>query len=199
MPAKARWPRPVSGAMVAFGSGECLAGLASRPRASVNESRALPDALPLSLAAANGANDSALTVSTRKFGLLSRVKLHWLNVELFIGSTALRGPGRNLLSVAGDSTLHASGTDLNSPFCSEVTYGSGAGELRPTSAITAAATTHAPIATPLQRRMRRLDRRNRAAAARLPARRPVRGTAAGLAAGTSSGHSGRSSPAQGSA
>ena len=79
---------------------------------------------PLPLAAANGWYDSALIVSTRKFGLLSIVKLHSLDVADSVGCTVLAGPGRYWRSVAAGSTLQVSGTDLNSPLSSEVTYGS---------------------------------------------------------------------------
>ena len=81
------------------------------------------------LAAANGWNDCALSVSTRKFGLVSIVKLHSLDVAVFAGCTLLAGPGRYWLSVAAGSTSARvrHGLEL-ARLSSEVTYG-GLGEL----------------------------------------------------------------------
>src|SRR5215469_6409923 len=115
-------PSPVSGEMVAGGSGDFLGGCPSVYLATTNWSNALSEALPLPLAAANGWYDCAPTWSTTRFGLRSTVNEHWLSVLELPTATVVRpAVGSARFSSAGLTAEHELGTDLNSPGSSEVT------------------------------------------------------------------------------
>jgi hypothetical protein len=87
-----------------------------------------------------------------KFGFESTVKLHWLSVLLASVLVEVRpDPGKNWFSNDMLTLPQAFGTDVNSPCCSEVTYGRGFGEWCVTIARMPATTTQTAIATPHQR------------------------------------------------